>query len=175
MSRLLKEDRADLAAYSALIGQKGSRRAKFHAISPPLETTEFSRDLRGMVDEFATLVQLKPLADLWQEVSEKTAEWILSQLLEVDLAYRARLMERSEARSLACEFIRLVSNGETNAKNGQGCRYFTNGCIVEGPSMFTIDGKEMVGWQPATDATFDTGIIMATSRRIGLVWAEDED
>ena len=41
--------------------------------------------------------------------------------------------------------------------------------------MYDVHLKPMLGWNPATESTIDTGVVMLTRLAIGLMWAEDED
>ena len=47
------------------------------------------------------------------------------------------------------------------------CSYFSNGDFFEGSSSHS--------WNPATQATFDTGVLIVGSERAGCLWVEDED
>ncbi len=52
-------------------------------------------------------------------------------------------------------------------------RFFTNGTFHEAPGeRLTYSG---VSWQPATEATFDTGVLVLGPVASGALWVEDED
>lgn len=175
--RLMRRDFRpdDRGVATEYIASASPRRAVVCDLAPALSDDDFHGELRPLVDSFATQHELAALGDDWKEVTEKTATWILEQIFHVDLAYRIAATERKDAERLAARFIALVSDDKTNASHGGRCRYFTNGRCVDGPSMHTVDGVEMLGWMPATSATFDTGAVLVTRDRIGFVWALDED
>ena len=50
---------------------------------------------------------------------------------------------------------------------GEGALFVTNGSLAQVSS-----GGQ---WSSLTDATFDTGVLAVSSRRVSLLWVEDED
>ena len=48
----------------------------------------------------------------------------------------------------------------------KNARYFTNG---------TYGPTDLSGWNPLTDATFDTGVVAVCDSMIGILWVEDGD
>jgi hypothetical protein len=54
---------------------------------------------------------------------------------------------------------------------GEGAKFFTNGEFKNEVGA----GLVLTGWDPATDATFDTGVIILGATESGCVWVADED
>lgn len=144
-------------------------------LEPTLNEGEFSSQLREIVDDFAQKNSLNRIGQSWSEVSEKTARWVIEKLLGQDLAYGVALLDPSKLLWLSQEFVWRVAQGNTMARTGKGCRYFING-ESGGPSLYTLDTKkEIMGWQPVTDHTFDKAIVMVTPSHIGIIWGWGED
>lgn len=114
-----------------------------------------SHSLTTLVAEF----QLATDAETYQEIDQQDATKLLTLILHRDLAYNSEIMPESDATLLAQRFLNYVTDGEA--------RYFTNGTF-HNPS----GGAE---WNPATDATFDTGVLVLSSKTSGCLWVEDED
>lgn len=85
---------------------------------------------------------------IYQEVDEATARSTIRLLLHRDMAYEDEVIPLSRAEQLTEEFF---------AQFGDGSRFYTNH-----------------GW-PATEATFDGGILISGPDRSGCLWVEDED
>ena len=79
-------------------------------------------------------------------------------VLNKDLAYHAEIMPAHEASQLVAQFFDLCCTS--------GCRFFTNG-------DFSV--KRSASWTAATEATFDTGVLVVGQDRAGCLWVEDED
>ena len=97
--------------------------------------------------------------DAYREISKAQAETVAKRVLHRDLAYDAEIMTEPEAQALANRFFDCFD--EENAQ------YYTNG-------DYYSDGSNH-SWTPATDATFDTGILVIGKSRTGCLWVEDED
>ena len=108
---------------------------------------------------------LNDIGDRWREVgrgfAERTLEWVLSR----DLAYSARLMSTSRAKTLTDEFLGLF---EDDAK------FFTNYISTCGEDT-VLDGLTSHVSDSVTDATFDIGILVVGSTHVGILWVADED
>ncbi|MCY8452028.1 hypothetical protein MOC98_03925 [Bacillus spizizenii] len=37
------------------------------------------------------------------------------------------------------------------------------------------DYVELISWSPISQATFDAGLVVIDKKKIGMIWAEDED
>ncbi len=146
-------------------------------LQPPLDgfsrglQAVFNGDVTALLDAFAAEHRLEPLGDGWNEVNHDTARWIMVRMLSRSLAYRTEIMDEREAKRLTEGFMTACARGTS----GQRHRYFTNGKAVDGPAMYDVHLRPMLGCNPATESTFDTGVVMVTRLAIGLAWAEEED
>ena len=86
------------------------------------------------------------------ELSTSEALSLVTSILHKEMAYSQPLMTEDRARDLAERFFALF---------GDRARCYSNGW----PG----------GWNPATDATFDTGILVIGDDCSGCLWVEDED
>ena len=95
---------------------------------------------------------------LWVELSAKDAHAHLAKCLCRDLAYSSKIMSKPEASQLASAFLSQFSGS---------LKYLTN------TSNFLEDG----GWSydPISNATIDTGVLVENNGLIGILWFEDED
>jgi hypothetical protein len=93
---------------------------------------------------------------IWNEVDSAFAEAHLTSILNKDLAYEVEIMPKEEANRLAIEFLKNFSGDK---------KIFTN--LRPSPETHV--------WNPVTKATFDTGIIVVDSLKVGILWVEDED
>ena len=98
-------------------------------------------------------------AACYTEVTFTQALAILTRILHRDMAYGSELMAPGVAATLASSFLEQTSS--------PACSYFSNGDFFEESSSH--------GWNPATQATFDTGVLVVGVERAGCLWVEDED
>lgn len=110
-------------------------------------------------DDLATLAGLRPLGPAWVEIDADRALRLLVEILHNDLAYRAEVMPETRAEWLAAEFLSVFGVNDAH--------YATN----------SADNwsEPSVGWNPATDFTFDTGLAVVGELGSGLFWVADED
>jgi hypothetical protein len=102
------------------------------------------------------------LGDDWIELDHSRARKRLANILGIDLAYGAEVMEPRRAEELAEQFTRLYDDG---------VKFFTNFTDWEtSPS----GGRSRTG-NPLTSATFDQCVLGIDSTRIGIVVVMDED
>jgi hypothetical protein len=115
------------------------------------------------------------------EINRDSAYEIVVHILHVDLAYQSEIMPVSAARALATEFFEMFTES--------GTRFFTNlmgyaaGSGSEQAYVHTtmdscLNAKAWpkgASWNPATNATFDLGVILLGNMRSGILWVEDED
>ena len=94
----------------------------------------------------------------YHEVVESTARAIAVHVLTRDLAYHSEVIPTDDALELVSLFFELC--------RGPSGRFFSNG-------DFSL--KPPASWIPATEATFDTGVLIVGSARSGCLWVEDED
>jgi hypothetical protein len=115
------------------------------------------------VAALATAFGLKGDASLYHQVDAEMARSILVGVLHRDLAYGNRLLSLARAEELAGEVMQLFA--------APGIRFLTNAQFKQG----TAAGLVMSHWDPATDATFDTGVLMLGTGDSGCLWVADED
>lgn len=115
------------------------------------------------VVDVAACFGLSSDAACYHEIDTDEAAAVLEALLHRDLAYGVELMPATTARQLAADFIALFA--------GTPVRWFTNGSWGRPPVAPGV-GPE---WSPATDATFDAGVIALATTAAGCVWCMDED
>jgi hypothetical protein len=106
---------------------------------------------------------LSPEPGRYREVDEALARGILVGILHRDLAYGARIMSLARAEELA---------GEVLLKFGRpGSRFFTNGEFKQDAGAGLVLSK----WDPATTATFDTGVLIVAPGESACIWVAEED
>jgi hypothetical protein len=106
---------------------------------------------------------LKGDAGLYHEIEAEMARDILAGVLHRDLAYGNRLMSLARAEELATQVIQRFADPKS--------RFFTNGEFKQNAAV----GLVLSDWDPATDATFDTGVIILGASEAACVWVADED
>ena len=114
-------------------------------------------------DEVAILFGLRPLGSGWREVDRERAATILRSLLERDLAYSSQADSAPFAEEFSRDFVQEFS---------EGARFFTNGDWNDDDPT---DGRSVGVWTPATQSSFDAGILVLHDHRVGVYWIEDED
>ena len=106
------------------------------------------RELSQLAAEFG----LRDDPDAFRELSAAAAEELIKSVLHKDMAYGQPIMPEQQAARLTREFF---------AQFGADARFYSNGWPLS--------------WTPATDATFDTGVLVIGPQRCGCLWVEDED
>jgi hypothetical protein len=101
-------------------------------------------------------------AEAFREVSREDAELVLTNVMHKDMAYSSEIMPRESAQELARLFLAEAGT--------QGARYFTNGSWEQVHKEYNG-----VNWNPLTDATFDTGVLVLSPERTACAWFVDED
>ncbi|MDO7887123.1 hypothetical protein [Hymenobacter cheonanensis] len=107
-------------------------------------------------------------ASLTRIGTSKLARDILTELLHHDLAYGTEIIPRGKASSLAGAFISLFSEQAV---------YFSNSTwnkneYCEATKYFELG---QTSWTSFTEATFDSGLIVCDTDKIGIAWFADED
>jgi hypothetical protein len=115
------------------------------------------------VAALATAFGLKGDASLYHQVDADLARAILVGILHRDLAYGNRLLSLSRAEELAGQVMQRFTS--------PGVRFLTNGQFKQGTAAALV----LSHWDPATDATFDTGVLMLGSTESACVWVAEED
>jgi hypothetical protein len=111
-------------------------------------------DVPAAVDDVAIRAGLRPLGDGWQELPPAAARDLLKDVLHRDLAYGMEAMSADQAAQLASAVLGLMP---------ESARWFSN----------RIPGDN--SWNPATDATFDAGVVGISTEGAVVIWVEDED
>ncbi len=106
------------------------------------------KEVRALANEFGLYDDPSAFA----EVSASQAHSLVTSILHKDMAYSQPLMTEDRAQELTKQFF---------AKFGGRARFYSNGW----PDA----------WNPATDATFDTGVLVLGEDCAGCLWVEDED
>ncbi|RBP40446.1 hypothetical protein DES53_108153 [Roseimicrobium gellanilyticum] len=109
------------------------------------------------VDDAAMAVGLKPIGTSWEEVDRSNAEIVLATILGEYMSFNLPRLDASMVALSIREFL--------DACPADG-RFFTNGDWGRGTNR---------GWMPATEATFDGGILALGATAAGVFWLEDED
>ncbi len=143
----LDELRRDVMEHS------GARRVhvEFRRLNSP------SASAHAVATAFVKNLAMRP-PEAWDELDVQGALEVATCALHVDLAYKMPVMTYDLAKGLARRFLACCCEGAV---------FMTNGSLAQ-PNK---SGE----WSPLTDATFDTGIIAISSRRVSLLWVEDED
>ena len=121
----------------------------------------------GNADLAAEAFGIRGLGEDWREVSRKVAAAVLVALLREDMAYSLRRLEDPQVRAAIDDFLGAFS---------LSARFFTNGNWEVGWTRSKHGSCSFAPkWTPATDATFDGGIIAIDTNSSGILWLEDED
>ena len=119
------------------------------------------------IDDAAREFGLRPLGDKWRGVDREIAAQVIFALLIVDMAYSSPRISEEEARAGCDEFLSQFDSDSW---------FFTNGTWEVGRTKSESKGVSFgPSWTPATDATFDGGVIVLDRSRSGVLWLEDED
>jgi len=114
----------------------------------------------GVIDGCMTVPQVARafgLADdssIYRPIGREEADAIAHRLLSTGLAYDSAIMSPACATDLWQQFLA--------AFEGQDIGFVTN---------MLSDSS----WQPATASTFDMGVLVVGSARVGCLWVEEED
>ncbi|MEM7206480.1 MAG: hypothetical protein AAF434_01525 [Pseudomonadota bacterium] len=114
------------------------------------------------VESAAELFGLSNQSGIYNNIERPEAIRVLRTVLHRDMAYSAKIMSSEKAKNLANEFI---------GKFGDEAVFYTNGEYGKPRSNPSVGPS----WSPATDATFDTGVIVVSNGVVGCAWFADED
>ncbi len=114
---------------------------------------------REIIDLLMKALNYSPLGQQWKEINREEAQKILLLILTKDLAYNTNLMSLSDAKQLLLRFLSFFK---------ADCQFFTN-------ASFNNKYSRIKSWNSITQATFDTGVVIVNTNRIGILWVEDED
>ncbi|OCA85076.1 hypothetical protein [Pseudobacillus wudalianchiensis] len=115
----------------------------------------------AVVDSFVKELGFRPIGEKWEQITQHEARNILMYLFSMDMAYDAELESKPLADELSDYFLSTFSLQS---------KIFTAGYFEENSGFFKLQT-----WEPITDATFDTGIVVLDANKIGILWVEDED
>jgi hypothetical protein len=127
-----------------------------------VHTVIAARDGR-LVTELLPLFGFQSHEQALLRVSETMALQITRSVLHKDMAYGTVIMPLQRADELARRFLAEFHNPPTD--------FFSNGSFTQND-----DGSVALNsWNPITQATFNTGIIVVEAGLVGCLWVEDED
>jgi len=92
---------------------------------------------------------------IYKSIGRKEADRVVTHILPVSMAYGVKIMSPAKAADLWQQFMMVFE--------GQDATFVTN-----------LD-PSLDSWAPATDATFDMGVLVMGTTRVGCLWVEDED
>jgi hypothetical protein len=124
-------------------------------------SSQASPSVAGLAAEFG----LSGDPCVYREIDATAAQRLVQFVLNQDMAYNAEIIPMPRAAELAERFLDQFGIN--------GARFYTNGVFRESndPSL-TWPGAS---WNPATEATFDTGVLIISPTCSGCLWVEDED
>ncbi|MBY6035012.1 hypothetical protein KUV59_17720, partial [Marinobacter daepoensis] len=114
------------------------------------------------VEAAAELFGLSNESGIYEEIGRAEAIEVLRNVLHKDMAYSVKIMSPEKAKNLAAEFV---------CNFGDEAKFYTNGEYGK-PRKNPNVGPS---WSPATEATFDTGVIVINKEVVGCAWFADED
>lgn len=114
------------------------------------------------VEAAAERFGLSSQSGIYKKIERTEAIEVLKAVLHKDMAYGVKIMSSEKAKNLANAFISEFDDEAVFYTNGEFGKPRTNPTIG-------------LSWSPATDATFDTGVIVLSNGVIGCAWFEDED
>jgi hypothetical protein len=126
-----------------------------------------TQEKHASADLAAEAFGIRALGENWREVSRSEANVVLVALLREDMAFSLRRLGDLQVRAAIDDFLGSFS---------PSARFFTNGNWEEGWTRSKHSSSSFgPAWTPATDATFDGGVIVIDSNLSGILWLEDED
>jgi hypothetical protein len=116
-------------------------------------------NLMALVDSFVMQLGFSGIGDRWKHIDRESAQKILHFILSKNLAYSEASMTVTDAESISDKFINLFQDN---------CQFFTNG-------IFNHNYSRITEWDSIAESTFDTGVVIVSNDRIGILWVQDED
>ena len=110
-------------------------------------------------DSVALRAGLKPLGTAWDEVDADFARTLLVELVRADLAYSSERLPRRRAKTIADAFLAHFDIPTS--------RFASNSS--------RLPWQDGWSWDPATDQTFDAGVVVLGPSVSGVYWVADED
>ena len=115
------------------------------------------------LSELARSFGLREDPELYQEIDELSALRLARLILHQNMVYKSEIMPAKQAEELARKFLRLFGS--------ESPRFYTNGTFHQ---PVAEDSPAGASWQPATDATVDTGVLILGTGCSGCLWVADE-
>jgi hypothetical protein len=115
----------------------------------------------GVLDRCMTIIEAARAFGLLDDdgiyrlIESNEANAIGARILQADLAYGSKIMSAPRAAHLWGQFIALFAG--------------------EDPKFATNVGWSAGIWTPATQSTFDMGVLVVGVSKTGCLWVEDED
>jgi hypothetical protein len=107
------------------------------------------------ISEAARAFGLVEDSTIYRPIGRDEADAIAAHILQAGLAHGLEIMSSSRAVYLWQQFMAQFDEGEVN--------FVTNAA------------ESLNAWTPATDATFDMGVLVFGASKVGCLWVEDED
>lgn len=118
-----------------------------------------TENITTIIDTLVTQMGCTGIGDRWKEIGKKAAEKIIIRVLTKDLAYSSKIGSSTKAAEVLAEILNFFPGDR---------QFFTN-------ALFSDDYSEISSWDSITQATFDTGVVIVSDRKIGILWVKDED
>lgn len=173
---LAPDDGEDVERFRAAHEEALGRPAVFQVLrlEEPIELGDAAA-VREVLARFAERVSGSGLGEGWQLIEEPRAREALDALLRFDQAYGTELVEPADAAALIAGFVELLPAPRS---------WYTLASFSEREYRLDRSGGEhalgrrleVTGWYGTlVGATFDTGLVALSARRLGALWFADED
>ena len=117
-------------------------------------------NLMALVDSFVMQLGFSGIGDRWKHINRESAQKILNFILNKNLAYSSEeSITVTDAESIADRFMNLFKDNS---------QFFTN-------AIFNHNYSGLTEWDSIAESTFDTGVVIVSNERIGILWVQDED
>lgn len=175
---LAADDGEDVARFRVAHEEALGRPAVFQVLrlAEPVELGDAAA-VREVLTRFAERVSGMAGGAAWQPIEEPRAREALDSLLRFDQAYGTELVEPAAAAALIAGFVELIPaprSWYTLASFSE--REYRLDRSGGGRGGATHRRLEASGWYGILlGATFDTGLVALSARRLGALWFADED
>ena len=112
-----------------------------------------------IVNSFVMQLGYADIGDRWKQINRESAQKILNFILTKNLAYSEASMTITDAEKIVDRFMSVFQDN---------CQFFTN-------AIFSNNYSSLAEWDSITESTFDTGVVIVSNQRIGILWVQDED
>jgi hypothetical protein len=117
----------------------------------------------SLAEQAAPEFGLSAKPEIYEQISPDEAVEVLASVIHKDMAYGYEFTPLEQARQLASSFVFSFPPLDTT--------YFTNGSFGKPRENPNVGPS----WSPATDATFDTGVLVLSGVSTSCLWFKDED